>query len=221
MKSILKYVLLYFGILITIILSILTTILLTQSKTLDKIGLVVKSEGVFSTELEPLKLENFENKYCDFLDDEKAQYITERCKEFKVDTDLVVAILQKENPSLKEDAVSKMNENGSVDLGLFQLNDQSLYKWDFLKNWWKEDIMGEFNASNWKHNSYIAIKYIQDLTKTFGEDNVYYIAAAYNAGCTKAWNTYIGNKNGAQIPQSTKEDYVPSVLSNYKIWKNK
>lgn len=206
---------------VTFIFGILTTIIVTKIIVMDNIGLVIKEEGIFNTKLKPRKIENFENKYSDFLDDEKAEYIVNLCEDFKLDTDLVIAILQKENPTLKTDAVSKMNENGSVDLGLFQLNSMSLYEWGFLENWWKEKTMGEFDPANWKHNAYIAIKYIEDLTETFGENNAYHIAAAYNAGSQKAWNNYTNNKNGIQLPQSTVENYVPSVLLNYRIWKSK
>ena len=162
-------------------------------------------------------IENFKNPYSVFLDDEKAEYIIAMSQNFKVDPILVVSILEKENPTLKADAVSSMNENGTVDLGLFQLNSASLDNF-FLKEWWPEEF-GEFNAGNWKHNTYIAIRYLKDLQSTFGENNIFYIAAGYNAGVPRAFNDWTKREGYAKLPDSTKYDYAPTVGNLYKKWK--
>lgn len=194
----------------------LVTFGITRSQTLKEIGLVVAENNCFG-KLEIVKDDpNFVNKYEGFLNDEMAEWICKCSEDFGVDPDLVVAILKRENPSLITDAVSKMNENGTVDLGLFQLNDRSLEN-SFLKRWWNPEVMGEeFNAGNWKHNSYIAIRYIEDLQKQFGENNVFYIAAGYNAGPSRAWNEYTRSENGKWLPEITRNFYAPAVENNYK-----
>lgn len=200
----------------TFIIAVLSTIVLTRSLTLREVGIV--SKNYFDIEPEPVKLENFENKYSSFLDDEKAEYICRVSRDFNVDSDLVVAILQRENPTLVVDATSAPNQNGSRDLGLFQLNDISLFsKGGFVELFWKEEF-GEFNADNWKHNTYIAVRYIKDCQQAFGENNIYYIACAYNAGVPKAYKAWIDN-DLSHIPYSTRTTYAPTVETNYKIWK--
>lgn len=195
--------------------SICVAILLTRQTVLKEVGLV--SDNYFTIAEEPRKIEGFVNKYESFLPDEKAEFICKCCEDFNIDSDLAVAILQVENPTLKENATSKPNENGSRDTGLFQLNDISLYRRDgFLEKFWPKEF-GEFNTDNWKHNTYIAIRYIKDLQLTFGENNIYFIAAGYNAGTSRAYDAYI---NGAwRLPSTTQYSYAPSVENNYKEWK--
>ena len=195
--------------------SICATILLTRRNVLKEVGLV--SDNYFTIVEEPRKVEGFVNKYESFLPDEKAEFICDCCEDFNVDPDLVVSVLQVENPTLKENATSSPNQNGSRDTGLFQLNDISLYqRGGFVERFWPVEL-GEFNTDNWKHNTYIAVRYIKDLQTTFGENNVYYIAAGYNAGTSRAYDAYI---NGVwRLPLSTQNIYAPSVENNYKEWK--
>lgn len=196
--------------------AILGTSIYTRKATLEEVG--ITSESFFSVEQRVRYIKDFENKYSSFLDDEKAEFICALSRDFNVDSDLVVAILEKENPTLDESATGNRSLNGTRDLGLFQLNDRSLFSKDgFLDLWWKEEF-GEFNADNWKHNTYIAVKYIQDLTKTFGEVNVFFVAAGYNAGTSRAYNAYI-NGDRSSLPNSTLTDYSPTVENNYKKWK--
>lgn len=196
--------------------AILFTSIYTRKVTLEEVGITSKS--FFSVEQRVHYIKDFENKYSSFLDDEKAEFICTLSRDFNVDSDLVVSILEKENPTLNETATGSVNSNGTRDLGLFQLNDKSLFsKGGFLDLWWKEEF-GEFNADNWKHNTYIAVKYIQDLTKTFGEVNVFFIAAGYNAGTPRAYTAYI-NGDELSLPTSTRKDYSPTVENNYKKWK--
>lgn len=205
-RDILVYIM---GVVFSILLASIISIIVTRKSTLKEIGLV--SYSYFAIEEHKVVQENFENRYSFFLDDEKAEYITSLCKGFSLDSDLVVAILMQENPTLKEDAVGKMNKNGTVDLGLFQLNDLCLFqKGGFLDLFWPKDFP-EFEASNWKHNSYIAVRLIEDLSKTFGENAYERIAAAYNCG---AGRVFLG-----QIPVSTSTVYVPSVMNSLAVIK--
>lgn len=184
-----------------------TSYVLTRKSTLEEIGLV--STNYLTVYEQPVKVDNFVNKYSFFLDDEKAQYITGLCQDFNVDSDLVVAILMHENPTLKVNAIGGPNENGTADLGLFQLNDRCLFQKDgFLDSFWPKDFP-EFDASNWKHNSYIAIRLIEDLSKTFGINAYESIAAAYNCGTYKVFTD--------SIPYSTANVYVPSVMNNLAV----
>lgn len=90
---------------------------LTRKSTLNEVGLV--SINCLTVDEQPVGVGNFVNKYSFFLDDEKAEYIVQLCSDFNVDSDLVVAILIQENPTLKVDAASGPNRNGTADLGLF------------------------------------------------------------------------------------------------------
>lgn len=145
---------------------------------------------------------NLEHKY-KFLPPELSDYIVKLCSELELEDELVVAILLKENPELNFEAMNR-NLNGTVDLGLWQLNDKYLYT-DFQRNFWKfEDI--ELNAFNWKHNTFIAIHQIEWLNnqlKTF-DDTV----MAYNCGINAVIN--------GEIPQSTKK-YLCSVKHSYQL----
>ena len=193
-----------FCFLITVVCTGAISYVLTRKSTLEEVGLV--STNYLTIYEQPEKVDNFVNKYSFFLDDEKAEYIVQLCLDFNVDSDLVVAILMQENPTLKVDAVSGPNKNGTADLGLFQLNDRCLFQKDgFLDLFWPKEFP-EFEASNWKHNSYIAVRLIGDLTKTFGENAYESIAAAYNCGSGRV---FLG-----QIPVSTSTVYVPSVMNN-------
>lgn len=178
----------------------------------------INSESFFAVDVRVHYIKDFDNKYSTFVDDEKAEYIVKLSNNFNVDPDLVVSILEKENPTLVTDATSKPNQNGTRDLGLFQLNDRSLFcRGGFIEMWWKPEF-GEFDADNWKHNAYIAVKYIQDLTETFGPNNVYFIAAGYNAGVLRAYEAYI-NDDTSRLPSSTAVVYAPIVVNNYNKWK--
>lgn len=157
---------------------------------------------------------NFENTHIqeeiidpkyEFIPPEIANYIIQMCNELEVDTDLAVAILMQENPGLDLDATNR-NKNGTMDLGLWQLNDKYLYT-TFSELFWQfEDV--ELNAFDWKHNTFIAlhqIEWLQSRLKVF-ED----IVMAYNCG--------IGAVMNRTIPESTKV-YLSRVKNNYKLLK--
>lgn len=209
------------SIFVLIVGSIAGTFLITRYSTIKEIG-TVNSEWFVIKEKE-LDLNGFQNKYKDFLSDEKAQYIVEVCNGFGLDPDIAVAILAVENPTVNENAINRKNLNKTIDIGLFQLNDRSLYeKGGFLDQWWTFDSKDNFDPFNWKHNAYIAIQYMNLLKNTFGEKNPYWIAAGYNAGITRAQASYFeshGKKNtDDKLPTSTRDYYAPSVENNYKRW---
>lgn len=132
--------------LITVVCAGTVSYVFTRKSTLEEIGLV--STNYLMIYEQPEKVDNFVNKYSFFLDDEKAEYIVQLCSDFSVDSDLVVAILMQENPTLKVDAVSGPNKNGTADLGLFQLNDRCLFQKDgFLDLFWPKEFP-EFEAAN-------------------------------------------------------------------------
>lgn len=106
-----------------------------------------------------------------------SNYICDLSAELELDSDLIVAILMVENPEFNPDAISRPNQNGTLDLGMFQLNDYYLWT-EFKNDYWFENI--ELNPFNWKHNTYIAIhhiKYLQDKFKIQDE-----VILAYNGG---------------------------------------
>lgn len=147
-----------------------------------------------------------DNAY-EFLPKEMSDYILKMCEELGVDPDLVVAILLNENPMLDNNHINR-NNNGSIDIGLFQLNDRYLYS-TFQKRYWKfKDV--ELNPTNWKHNTYIAIHHIRYLSKTHKLWDE--IVMAYNCGSTAVM------KN--RVPESTKE-YLARAQKNYALLKNR
>ena len=149
--------------------------------------------------------ENIETKY-DFMDKRKAVYIESLCKEVSVDSDLVFGHLMKENPTFDEFAINRDNVNGSVDVGLFQLNDYYLWT-DFVPRYWIKGV--DFNPFNWKHNAYIAVHHIAWLQKNLKvEDD---IIMAYNCGLNAVLND--------KIPTSTKEVYLVEVKNNINLLK--
>ena len=140
-----------------------------------------------------------------FLTAELSDYIVRMCEELEIDPDLAVAILMQENPEINLDATHR-NENGTMDLGLWQLNDKYLYT-TFANNFWKFENV-ELNAFDWKHNTFIAlhqIEWLQSRLKIFDD-----IVMAYNCGCGAVLNR--------RIPDSAKK-YLCSVKNNYNLLK--
>ena len=111
-----------------------------------------------------------------FIPAELSNYICDLSEELDIDADLVTAILLVENPDFNPEATHK-NENGTIDVGMFRLDDYYLWT-EFKTDYWFDNI--ELNPFNWKHNTYIAlhhIKYLQDKFKI--QDDV---IMAYNGG---------------------------------------
>lgn len=116
-----------------------------------------------------------EHKY-QFLNKQISDYICELSSELDIDSDLVVAILMCENPEFNTEATHR-NENGTIDVGMFQLNDYYLWT-TFKRDYWFDNI--ELDPFNWKHNSYIAIHHIKELQNQLKvQDDV---IMAYNGG---------------------------------------
>lgn len=137
-----------------------------------------------------------------FLEPKVSHYIEALCQELELNPNLAVAILMAENPKFDPAAVNK-NLNGSVDCGLFQLNDR--YIWTVFQNdYWIENV--ELDPFNWKHNCFIAIHHIAALQKKLKVlDDV---IMAYNCG---AWAVMAG-----RIPYSTTL-YLAKVKNNFQL----
>lgn len=143
--------------------------------------------------------------YYPFLKKELSDYICSLSKELQIDSDLYVAHLMVENPSFDPEAIHK-NENGSFDCGLTQLNDRYIYS-VFVPSYWDMDI--EFNPFNWKHNVFIAMHYMKDLSESVKvQDDA---IMAYNCGLGRVMNN--------NIPASTYR-YLASVKNNLTLLKD-
>lgn len=144
-----------------------------------------------------------QSKY-DFVDGKIAYYVEMMCRELGIDPDLAFAILMVENPQFDPEAINR-NRNGTIDCGLFQLNDK--YLWSDFIGYWIKDV--ELDPFNWKHNAYIALhhlKYLQDKLKITDE-----IIMAYNCGTSAVMNDC--------IPESTR-GYLVKVKNNLKLLRN-
>ena len=105
-----------------------------------------------------------------------------------VDPVVCLAIAEVENPNLDPLCVH-INENGTADLGLFQLN--SNYIEYFKDRYW--DFSFNFNPMNGCHNAYVAMRLISRLYSLLGDwDGV---VMAYNCGYTCIVN--------GSVPKST------------------
>lgn len=147
--------------------------------------------------------EETEWKY-DMLPAEMSDYICSLCEQLDLDSDLAVSILLKENPELNPEAMHR-NPNGSIDCGLWQLNDSYIFS-VFVPAYWK--LSEEFNPFNWKMNTYLAIKHITSLKndlKVFDD-----IVCAYNCG--------VGRTMSGDIPASTRS-YLATVKNTYRLLK--
>lgn len=139
-----------------------------------------------------------------FLNQELSNYIENLASELKIDPDLVVSILLVENPEFNPNAIHQ-NENGTNDLGYFQLNDKYIYQ-TFLPDYWDMDV--DFNPFNPKMNTFLAmhhIKFLCDKLKVTKD-----VVAAYNCGVGAVMNN--------AIPDSTKL-YVKKVMNNLYLLK--
>ena len=146
-----------------------------------------------------------ENPKYKFLEPELSDYICELCSNMELDSDLVVARLMVENPEFNPDAIHK-NENGTIDCGLWQLNDRYLWT-TFKERYWFDNL--ELDPFNWKHNTYIALhhmKYLQDKFKV--QDDA---IMAYNCGD--------GAVMSGNIPDAT-YSYLIKVKNNLWLIRN-
>lgn len=146
-----------------------------------------------------------ENPKYTFLEPELSDYICALCDGLKLDSDLVVAHLLVENPEFDPNAIH-LNENGTIDVGLFQLNDKYLWT-TFREDYWFDNV--ELDPFNWKHNTYIALHLMADLHKEFKvlDDAI----MAYNGGRGAVMNGTI--KPGTVV-------YLREVKNNYMLLKS-
>jgi hypothetical protein len=151
-----------------------------------------------------LPVDEREPKY-KIMPKEVSNYICDMCDELGMDSDLTVARLMVENPEFNPEATHR-NENGTIDVGLFQLNDYYLWT-TFKTRYWFDNI--QLDPFNWKHNTYIALhhmKYLDDKFKV--QDDA---IMAYNCG--------EGNVMNGTIPASTKV-YLAKVKNNLYLLKS-
>jgi len=141
-----------------------------------------------------------------FLDYKVSKYIESLCSELGLDSDLAVAILMVENPKFDDCAVNR-NLNGTVDCGLFQLNDRYIWT-EFKDSYWIEGV--ELDPFNWRHNCFIALHHIEYLLKKLKvvDDAI----MAYNCGA--------GAVMAENIPYST-TIYLAKVKNNLALLKYK
>lgn len=150
-----------------------------------------------------LEVDTYEPRYS-FLPKLLDMYICLMCDEIGLDSDRAVAQLMVENAEFNPNAIHR-NENGTLDVGEFQLNDRYLWT-TFIPRYWFDNV--EFDPFNWKHNTYIALhhmKYLEDKLKI--EDDA---IMAYNCG--------EGNVMNGTIPASTLV-YLAKVKNNLFLLK--
>ena len=139
----------------------------------------------------------------EILDDEKATFIIKLSKALEIDPDFCISLLNKENPELNDLAISRKNKNGSVDIGLWQLNQNNFNDtpYSFDKIYWQFDV--PFDPYNWKHNTWIALHHIQELYKEFGDYKK--VAQAYNGGASRVRKNSVVSmaKNYSEIVMKT------------------
>ena len=167
------------------------------------IGYLVKKQNTIDFSFINDEQPDKDYKYV-FMNKQLSDYICNLSYELDIDSDLIVAILMAENPEFNPDAVHK-NDNGTIDCGLFQLNDKYLWT-NFSKDYWVDGV--ELDPFNWKHNTFIAmhhIDYLLDKLKV-QED----VIMAYNCG--------IGAVMNSNVPDSTKV-YLAKVKNNLILLK--
>jgi hypothetical protein len=114
------------------------------------------------------------------------EYLVLQCREVGVPVGVAKAILLQENPLMDPRALH-WNNNGSVDMGLFQLNDAFLYS-DFVPRFWRFDV--PFLWDNPFHSIYVAVRHIKWLYQRFpqrvpAQSMAFSVALAYNCGLTR------------------------------------
>ena len=140
-----------------------------------------------------------------FLNKDLSDYICNMCESLGIDSDRAVAQLMVDNPDFDPAAMHR-NENGTVDVGLFQSNDR--YLWTTFKEryWLFENV--ELDPFNWKHSVYIALHHMKYLDEKFKieDDSI----MAYNCGEGAVMN--------GSIPDATKV-YLKKVKLNMQLLK--
>ena len=182
------------------LLTLITTILILIVYNIKLSNIIDKNK----IEIQKLvEKDNIPSKY-EFMNKMIYLYIDELCQEKNIDKNLCISILYKENQNFQITAIN-INSNGTIDCGLWQLNDKFTYcEKGFLNCYWNRNE--EFDMFNWKHNTYIAISLIGDLYNYF--QDIDYTVMAYNCGLSR-----VANK---KIPNSTKK-YLKDVKKTYNM----
>lgn len=129
------------------------------------------------------------------LNSEEYLYIQSLCEAMNVNMDLVIGILFTENPGMKVDA-THLNQNGTIDIGLFQLNDRYLWS-TFVPAYWVAEV--EFDPFNWKHNSFVAISHISYLKQRMKSDKLTILS--YNCGIGAVINNAVPESSYRYLEQ--------------------
>ena len=113
--------------------------------------------------------------------------------------------VRQKNKEKSERWSDSKNDNGTVDIGLFQLNDRYIWT-EFREKYWFDNV--ELDPFNWKHNTYIALHLMADLHKEFKvQDDA---IMAYNGGRGAVMNGFV--KPGTY-------DYLKKVQNNLFLLK--
>ena len=115
-------------------------------------------------------------KYYFNLSEEMNVYLNQVCILQEVNIDLAYSILMIENPTLNALATN-LNSNGTIDIGLFQMNDKYIWT-EFVPKYWNK--ARDPDMFNWRDNMYIAVAHISDLYSVF--QNPLETFYAYNGG---------------------------------------
>lgn len=187
------------------IVIILIVVLLAYITITQRIKIKKQERALLNIEMafNSMDYENIKTKY-DFIEPKIGLYIESLCNELELDSNLVFGILMQENPMFDSNAVNR-NENGTLDVGLFQLNDRYLWA-DFEKRYWVQGI--ELDPFNWKHNCYIAVHHISYLKKSLKVNDD--VIMAYNCG--------MGAVMKDRIPESTRF-YLVKIKNNIHLLK--
>lgn len=148
-----------------------------------------------------------------FAGTEIESYIYDTCLHEGVRPEIALSILHTENPD-QDPYATHNNANGTIDVGLFQLNDRYLYT-DFVPNYWDKEE--EFNAFNWQHNAYLAIKHIKWLEKQAnGVDKIIFMGYTGGIGRAVAGCPTEHMKWYAKRAEGYKEVYDGKVTVSWK-----
>jgi hypothetical protein len=111
-------------------------------------------------------------------------YIKGQCEEVGLPVRVAYAILLQENDALYAGAVHE-NLNGTVDLGLWQLNSAYLYT-DFVPRYWNSGA-ASFRWDDPYHSTYVAVRHIKWLWDLCPgriplQSKVFTVALSYKCG---------------------------------------
>lgn len=116
------------------------------------------------------------NKLYDItLPSELQLYTYDLCQKYSVDTELILAIMQRENTNLNPSAIGH-NRNGSSDYGLMQINSSN--------HRWLSEELGITNFLDEKQSILAGVYMVAEIQKSYTTD-LHEILIAYNMGPAK------------------------------------